>query len=108
MGTNQRQNSTVVMRFGLSVKTETTSTIDINHFSCSASQILRTTFCSNNLISEIDYISEIRYSTKKVDIIANNCPIYVIHKDNTILKDIPNLEYCNTYDNKLIILNYTY
>jgi hypothetical protein len=28
----------------------------------------------------------------------------VIHKDNTILKDIPELSYCNTYDNKLIIL----
>ena len=31
----------------------------------------------------------------------------VIHGDNNILKNIPQLEYCNTYDNRLIILKKT-
>jgi hypothetical protein len=31
----------------------------------------------------------------------------VTHQDNSILLDIPELKYCNTYDNKLIILRKT-
>jgi hypothetical protein len=38
------------------------------------------------------------------NLVPNGLYLDVIHKDNNILKDIPNLEYCNTYDNKLIIL----
>ena len=38
------------------------------------------------------------------NLVSGGLYLDVIHKDNTILKDIPELEYCNTYDNKLIIL----
>ncbi len=40
----------------------------------------------------------------KKNLVPGGLYLDVIHHDNSILLDIPELKYCNTYDNKLIIL----